>query len=74
MNKVGYVEANAELAFGRVEDDDDCTNDAASVFGIEILENTDIIGSLCHTGDRAPMLDRGSMLHIAPLSKGQAHR
>ena len=40
------------------------------VYGIEIVENTDIIGSLAHVRDRAPMLDSGSMLHIAPLSYG----
>ena len=66
--QAGYdVEDCAELVFERVDDDDDCTNDAASVFGIEIVEKADIIGSLCHTGDRAPMLDSGSTLHTSRL-------
>ncbi len=70
---VWHVEDWAELGFGRVEDDDDCTGDVANVFGIGILEDTDFIGNLSHTSDRAPMLDSGSMLHIAPFSYGQAY-
>ncbi len=67
-DNAGPVEDYAELVFERVEDDDDCTNDVANVFGIEILESTDIIGSLCHTHDGAPLLDSGSMLR-APFPR-----
>ena len=61
------------MVLERVEDDDDCTSEVANVFGIGILGDTYIIANLSHTDDRAPMLGSGSMLHIAPLSYGQAY-
>ena len=76
VDKVEHVEDSAERVFERVEDDDDdddCTSNLADAFGINVLEDTYIIGSLSHTGDRAPMLDSGSILHIAPLSYGSAY-
>ncbi len=40
------VEDCAELVFERVEDDDDCASEVANVFGIGLLNDTDIAGKV----------------------------